>query len=75
MSSPRSEKAQRRAQDLFAKAKQRDAEALEERTRLQQAESEKYFRLRALRLAKEAADKEAKDRAAATKFPAVQRWR
>jgi hypothetical protein len=75
MSSSRSEEAQRRAQDLFAKAQQRDVEFVERRTRPQQAESEKYFRLRGLRLGKEAADKEAKDRAVATKLPAVRRWR
>jgi predicted negative regulator of RcsB-dependent stress response len=68
MSSSRSEEARNRAQDLFAKAKQRDTDVIEHRTKLQQAGLEKYTRLRALRLAKEAADKEALDRAAAAKL-------
>jgi hypothetical protein len=67
MSSSRSEEARNRAQDLFAKAKQRDADVIEHRTKLQKAGLEKYNRLRALRLAKEAADKEALHGAAAAK--------
>jgi hypothetical protein len=57
MSSSRSEEARNRAQDLFAKAKQRDTDVIEHRTKLQQAGLEK-----------EAADKEALDRAAAGKL-------
>jgi hypothetical protein len=71
MSSSRSEEARNRAQDLFAKAQQRNTDVIARRTRLQEAGLEKYTRLRALRLAKEAADKEALDRAAATKLAGV----
>jgi hypothetical protein len=49
----------RRAEDKFAKAKQRDMDVMGHQRQLQQAEAAKLIRLRALRLAKEAADKDA----------------
>jgi hypothetical protein len=55
------EEARRRAEDRFRKAKQREGEAqsaYEELAKLQKAEAIKTDRLRALRLAKEAADAE-----------------
>ena len=51
----------------------RDAEAVKERERLQQADAEKTDRLRALRLAKEAAEKEALAFKAAQPKPAAGR--
>lgn len=63
----RDEAARRKAQDQFAKVKQRDAEALKDREKVQAAEAAKTARLRALRLAKEAIDKEAADKEAAEK--------
>lgn len=56
-----SEEARRKAEDRFRKAKLRESEAqtaYEERSKLQLAEVAKTGRLRALRLAKEAADAE-----------------
>ncbi len=55
----RDEEARRKAQEHFDRIKQRDAEILKERERLLQADAEKTTRLRALRLAKEAAEKAA----------------
>lgn len=55
------EEARRKAEDRFRKAKQREGEAqsaYEELAKLQKAEAAKTDRLRALRLAKEAADAE-----------------
>ena len=49
----------RRVEDKFAKAKQRDMDVMGHQRQLQQAEAAKLIRLRALRLAKEAADKDA----------------
>ena len=49
----------RRAEDKFAKAKQRDMDVMGHQRQLQQAEAAKLIRLRALRLAKEAADRDA----------------
>ena len=57
--------ATRNAADKFAKAAQRDAEFVRERDRLQQLDAAKTARLRALRLAKEAADRETQAREAA----------
>ncbi len=55
----RDEEARRKAQEHFDKVKHHDAEIVKEREKLQQADAEKTARLRALRLAKEAADKAA----------------
>jgi hypothetical protein len=69
------EGARRRAEERFARVKQRDEEArtaYAEREKLQQAENAKTDRLRALRLAKEAADADAAGRAAAAKTAAAQ---
>ncbi len=49
----------RRAEEKFAKAKQREQDVLSIQRQAQQAEAAKFQRLRALRLAKEAADKDA----------------
>lgn len=68
------EEARRKAEDRFKRAKQRDVEAqsaYEEQAKLQQAEVAKTERLRALRLAKEAADAEAARRAAELKAAAL----
>jgi hypothetical protein len=50
--------ARQRADDKFAKAKKRDAEVMNLQRQHQNAEQAKLQRLRALRLAKEAADRE-----------------
>ena len=50
--------ARQRAEDKFAKAKKRDAEVMKFQRQRQDAEQTKLQRLRALRLAKEAADRE-----------------
>ncbi len=50
--------ATRHANEKFAKAAAREAEFLRERERLLQVDAAKTARLRALRLAKEAADRE-----------------
>ena len=50
--------ARQRAEDKFAKAKKRDAEVMDFQRQRQEAEQSKFHRLRALRLAKEAADRE-----------------
>lgn len=65
----RDEAARSKAQAQFAKVKQRDAEALHDRERSQAADAAKTARLRALRLAKEAADKLAAEAAAAEAKP------
>lgn len=49
----------RRAEEKFAKAKQREQDAVSFQRQAQQAEAAKFERLRALRLAKEAADRDA----------------
>jgi hypothetical protein len=50
--------ARQKAQDLLARVRQADADRVETRAKRRQAEDEKTARLRALRLAKEAADKQ-----------------
>jgi hypothetical protein len=65
----RSAEARRRAEEKFAKAKQRDSEVMEYQRQILEAETAKFTRLRALRLAKEAADKVAGTRAAAEAAP------
>ena len=69
------EEARRKAEGRFQRAKQRDTDAQtahEERAKLQQAEVAKTDRLRALRLAKEAADTAASQRAAEEKALAAE---
>ncbi len=55
----KSEEARRRAEEKFAKDKRRDEEVMTFQRQIQEAEAAKLLRLRALRLAKEAADREA----------------
>ena len=61
----RSEEARLKAHEKFAKAEKREKEAVRERDKAFAAAVSKTARLRALRLAKEAADKEAADKKAA----------
>jgi hypothetical protein len=49
----------RRAEEKFAKAKQREQDIVSFQRQVQQAEEAKFARLRALRLAKEASDRDA----------------
>lgn len=73
-----SEEARRKAEDRFRKAKQREGEAqtaYEELAKHQKAEAAKTDRLRALRLAKEAADAEEARRQAEAKALAVEEAR
>ncbi len=51
--------ARRKAEERFAKANEQSAAALRDKQKAEAVESAKTSRLRALRLAKEAADKEA----------------
>jgi hypothetical protein len=57
--SSRADMARRKAQEKFAAVKRRDAEARKDRDKVVAATVAKTERLRALRLAKEAADREA----------------
>lgn len=69
------EEARRKAEGRFQRAKQRDTDAQtahEERAKIQQAEVAKTERLRALRLAKEAADAQAAQRASEEKALATE---
>jgi hypothetical protein len=50
----------RKAEELLNRTRQQESERLAKRDKERQAEAEKTARLRALRLGKEAADKEAK---------------
>jgi hypothetical protein len=59
------EASRRRAEGKFKSTKKADSQAVPPDNALRQAETEKTTRLRALRLAKEAADKDAADREAA----------
>lgn len=59
--------ARSKAEEKFSKIQQRDIEALKEREKADKASSEKTARLRALRVAKEEADKAAVDEALAAK--------
>ena len=59
--------ARSKAEQKFANLTRKDTEARKERERAYQAGQEKTSRLRALRLAKEAADKQAADKQAAEK--------
>jgi hypothetical protein len=56
-----------KAEEKFAKIRQQDEDAIKERDRAQKELMEKTARLRALRMAKEAADKDAADAAAIEK--------
>ena len=53
----------RRAEEKFAEATQRDQDVMVYQREIRQAELDKLLRLRALRLAKEAADKDVHERA------------
>jgi hypothetical protein len=59
-----SKSARRRAEDKSAKAKQHVPDAMEYQRQRLEAETAKFVRLRALRLAKEAAEKETRSPAA-----------
>lgn len=63
----RAEEARRKSQERLAADRQRGVQALKDRDKAMVAEAAKTKRLRALRLAKEAADKESADRAATVK--------
>lgn len=63
----RQEDARQKAKDIWDKNKKRDAEIVSDREKDRRAEATKTARLRELRLAKEAADKEAKQAAPARK--------
>ncbi len=56
-----------RAEEQFAATRKKDKQALKEKEKARQDRAEHVARLRALRLAKEAADKKAADKAAAEK--------
>ncbi|MBL9034802.1 MAG: hypothetical protein JNN33_08565 [Rhodospirillaceae bacterium] len=71
----RSEEARRQAQSAMLKAKQAQSEMLKERAAVLAGEARKIDNLRALRLAKEAATKEAAAIEAATPKPVVPRKR
>src|SRR5580765_5081665 len=62
--------ARRKAEERLAVIKGQSAKALEDYAKLRQVEAAKTARLRALRLAKDAADKEAASRAPAAAPPA-----
>ena len=55
--------AKSRAEEQFAAIKKKDKQSLNENEKAQQERAENMARLRALRLAKEAADKEAAEKA------------
>lgn len=59
-----------KAEERFNKIKQQDIKALKEREKTQLEDAAKVARLKALRLAKEAADKEAAEKEAAEKVAA-----
>ena len=59
------EGARRKAEDKFAKVKEREARLVKEKSKSKQALDTKIAGLKALRLAKEAADKEAAEKEAA----------
>lgn len=73
--SQRSEDARRQAQAATLKAKQAQSEMLKERAEVLAGEAKKIDKLRALRLAKEAATKEAAAIEAATPKPVAPRKR
>ena len=59
-----------RAEEQFAATQKKDKQALNEKEKARQEEAEHVASLRALRLAKEAADKKAAEKAAAEKAAA-----
>ncbi len=59
-----------RAEEQFAATQKKDKQALKEKEKARQENSEHVAKLRALRLAKEAADKKAAEKAAAEKAAA-----
>ena len=59
-----------RAEEQFAATQKKDKQALKEKEKARQESAEHVARLRALRLAKEAADKKAAEKAAAEKAAA-----
>ncbi len=59
-----------RAEEQFAATQKKDKQALTEKEKARQERAEHVAKLRALRLAKEAADKEAAEEAAAEKAAA-----
>ena len=59
-----------RAEEQFAATQKKDKQALKEKEKARQEQSEHVANLRALRLAKEAADKKAAEKAAAEKAAA-----
>jgi hypothetical protein len=66
----RSEESRQRAQEKFVQREQREKDAASDRNKAFAAVAAKSARLRALRLAKEAADKEAAEKAASERKPA-----
>ncbi len=62
--------AKSRAEELFTATQKKDQIALKEKEKAEQERTDHVAKLRALRLAKEAADKEAAEEAAKTKKPA-----
>ena len=59
-----------KAEKQFAASQKKDKQVLKEKEKVRQETAEKMARLRALRLAKEAADKEAAEKAASDKAAA-----
>ncbi len=66
----RTEEVRRRAQEKSAKAEKREKYLLKEKNKAISAMASKTARLRSLRLAKEASDKETAEKLVATKKPA-----
>ncbi len=66
----RTEEARRRAQEKSAKAEKREKYLLKEKNKAIATMASKSARLRSLRLAKEASDKETAEKLVATKKPA-----
>ncbi len=62
--------ARSRAEEQFTATQKKDKQALKEKEKARREKSEHVAKLRALRLAKEAADKEAAEKAAAEKVAA-----
>ena len=59
-----------RAEEQFAASRKKDKQALDDREKARQEEAKSVAKLRALRLAKESADKEAAEKAEAEKAAA-----
>ncbi|HEY4161858.1 MAG TPA: hypothetical protein VGM59_02265 [Dongiaceae bacterium] len=69
----RLEEARKKARDLLVQGRAKDAEIVKEREKAFAAQAEKASRLRALRLAREAADQAAEPVAKPAKKPAAKR--